>query len=138
MKETTMAASPATASMLPETLRQALDGAQAQVNDLVLGKPHEVRLAFVALLSGGHLLIEDLPGLGKTTLAHALAATLGLKFQRVQFTSDLLPADIVGVSVFDPQARRFGFHPGPVVTEVLLADEVNRGTPRTQSALPEA
>jgi MoxR-like ATPase len=138
MKETTMTASPATASMLPETLRQALDRAQAQVNGLVLGKPHEVRLAFVALLAGGHLLIEDLPGLGKTTLAHALAATLGLKFQRVQFTSDLLPADIVGVSVFDPQARRFEFHPGPVFTEVLLADEINRAPPRTQSALLEA
>ena len=133
-----MAASPATASMLPESLRQALDRAQAQVNGLVLGKPHEVRLAFVALLAGGHLLIEDLPGLGKTTLAHALAATLGLKFQRVQFTSDLLPADILGVSVFDPQARRFEFHPGPVFTEVLLADEINRAPPRTQSALLEA
>ena len=133
-----MTASPATASMLPETLREALDRAQAQVNGLVLGKPHEVRLAFVALLAGGHLLIEDLPGLGKTTLAHALAATLGLKFQRVQFTSDLLPADIVGVSVFDPQARRFEFHPGPVFTEVLLADEINRAPPRTQSALLEA
>ena len=113
-------------------------GAQAQVNTLVLGKPHEVRLAFVALLAGGHLLIEDLPGLGKTTLAHAMAATLGLDFQRVQFTSDLLPADILGVSVFDPQARRFQFHPGPVFAQVLLADEINRAPPRTQSALLEA
>lgn len=133
-----MAASPATASMLPDTLRQGLERAQAQVNGLVLGKPDEVRLAFVALLAGGHLLIEDLPGLGKTTLAHALAATLGLKFQRVQFTSDLLPADILGVSVFDPEVRRFEFHPGPVFTEVLLADEINRAPPRTQSALLEA
>ncbi|MDQ3288948.1 MAG: AAA family ATPase [Pseudomonadota bacterium] len=133
-----MAASPATASMLPDTLRQGLERAQSQVNGLVLGKPDEVRLAFVALLAGGHLLIEDLPGLGKTTLAHALAATLGLKFQRVQFTSDLLPADILGVSVFDPEARRFEFHPGPVFTEVLLADEINRAPPRTQSALLEA
>jgi MoxR-like ATPase len=133
-----MAASPATASMLPDSLRSALDRAQAQVNGLVLGKPHEVRLAFVALLSDGHLLIEDLPGLGKTTLAHALAATLGLKFQRIQFTSDLLPADVLGVSVFDPQARRFEFHPGPIFTEVLLADEINRAPPRTQSALLEA
>lgn len=133
-----MAASPATASMLPDTLRQGLERAQSQVNGLVLGKPDEVRLAFVALLAGGHLLIEDLPGLGKTTLAHALAATLGLKFQRVQFTSDLLPADILGVSVFDPQLRRFEFHPGPVFTEVLLADEINRAPPRTQSALLEA
>ena len=133
-----MAASPPSASMLPDGLRQALDRAQAQVNQLVLGKPHEVRLAFVALLSDGHLLIEDLPGLGKTTLAHALAATLGLEFQRVQFTSDLLPADVVGVSVFDPQARRFEFHPGPVFAQVLLADEINRAPPRTQSALLEA
>ena len=133
-----MAASPSTARMLPDTLRAALDEAQTQVNALVLGKPMEVRLAFVALLSDGHLLIEDLPGLGKTTLAHALAATLGLGFQRVQFTSDLLPSDIVGVSVFDAQARRFEFHPGPVFTNVLLADEINRAPPRTQSALLEA
>ncbi|MBA2237920.1 MAG: AAA family ATPase, partial [Lysobacter sp.] len=133
-----MAASPATANMLPDTVRQGLERAQSQVNGLVLGKPDEVRLAFVALLAGGHLLIEDLPGLGKTTLAHALAATLGLKFQRVQFTSDLLPADILGVSVFDPEVRRFEFHPGPVFTEVLLADEINRAPPRTQSALLEA
>jgi len=132
-----MSALPA-ATMLPDALRQALLGAQAQVNTLVLGKTQEVRLAFVALLSDGHLLIEDLPGLGKTTLAHALAATLGLGFQRVQFTSDLLPADILGVSVFDAQARRFEFHPGPIFAHVLLADEINRAPPRTQSALLEA
>jgi MoxR-like ATPase len=124
--------------MLPDALRQALLDAQAQVNTLVLGKTEEVRLAFVALLSDGHLLIEDLPGLGKTTLAHAMAATLGLGFQRVQFTSDLLPADILGVSVFDAQARRFDFHPGPIFAHVLLADEINRAPPRTQSALLEA
>jgi MoxR-like ATPase len=124
--------------MLPEALRKSLQDAQSQVNGLVLGKPQEVRLAFVALLSGGHLLIEDLPGLGKTTLAHAMAATLGLGFQRVQFTSDLLPADILGVSVFDAQTRRFEFHPGPVFAHVLLADEINRAPPRTQSALLEA
>ncbi|HEU4993160.1 MAG TPA: AAA family ATPase [Luteimonas sp.] len=124
--------------MLTEPLREALQAALAQVNTLVLGKPQEVRLAFVALLSDGHLLIEDLPGLGKTTLAHALAATLGLGFQRVQFTSDLLPSDIVGVSVYDAQARRFEFHPGPVFAHVLLADEINRAPPRTQSALLEA
>ena len=132
-----MAALPS-AAMLTDGLRTALNAAQTQVNGLVLGKPHEVRLAFVALLSGGHLLIEDLPGLGKTTLAHALAATLGLGFQRVQFTSDLLPADIVGVSVFDPQQRRFEFHSGPIFAQVLLADEINRAPPRTQSALLEA
>ncbi|WP_442965373.1 AAA family ATPase [Pseudomonas sp. CGJS7] len=119
-------------------MRTALEQAQAQVNNLVLGKAQAVRLAFVALLSDGHLLIEDLPGLGKTTLAHALAATLGLEFQRVQFTSDLLPADVVGVSVFDPTSRQFQFHPGPVFTQVLLADEINRAPPRTQSALLEA
>ena len=124
--------------MLPDTLQQAMKQAQAQVNSLVLGKSHEVRLAFVALLSGGHLLIEDLPGLGKTTLAHALAATLGLGFQRVQFTSDLLPADVIGVSVYEAQSRQFQFHPGPVFTHVLLADEINRAPPRTQSALLEA
>lgn len=124
--------------MLPDALQQALKAAQQQVNALVLGKSHEVRLAFVALLSGGHLLIEDLPGLGKTTLAHALAATLGLGFQRVQFTSDLLPADVLGVSVYDAQTRQFQFHPGPVFTNVLLADEINRAPPRTQSALLEA
>ena len=124
--------------MLSDALRDAVNDAQAQVNGLVLGKAQEVRLAFVALLSDGHLLIEDLPGLGKTTLAHAVAATLGLGFQRVQFTSDLLPSDIVGVSVFDAQSRRFEFHPGPVFANVLLADEINRAPPRTQSALLEA
>jgi MoxR-like ATPase len=133
-----MAASPTAANMLPDGLRATLERAQAQVNALVLGKSHEVRLAFVALLAGGHLLIEDLPGLGKTTLARAMATTLGLDFQRVQFTSDLLPADVVGVSVFDPQLRSFQFHPGPVFAQVLLADEINRAPPRTQSALLEA
>jgi len=133
-----MSAVPQTSNMLTDTLRQAVLRAQAQVNGLVLGKPQEVRLAFVALLSDGHLLIEDLPGLGKTTLAHALAATLGLGFQRVQFTSDLLPADIIGVSVYDAQARRFEFHPGPVFANIVLADEINRAPPRTQSALLEA
>ncbi|HCV96158.1 MAG TPA: ATPase [Stenotrophomonas sp.] len=124
--------------MLTDVLRQALRSAQDQVNGLVLGKAHEVRLAFVALLSGGHLLIEDLPGLGKTTLAHAMASSLGLGFQRVQFTSDLLPADVLGVSVYEAASRQFQFHPGPVFTHVLLADEINRAPPRTQSALLEA
>lgn len=133
-----MLAQPSESEMLPDALYAALKAAQQQVNSLVLGKTHEVRLAFVALLSGGHLLIEDLPGLGKTTLAHALAATLGLGFQRVQFTSDLLPADVLGVSVYDAQSRQFQFHPGPVFTHVLLADEINRAPPRTQSALLEA
>ncbi len=125
-------------TQLSTTLKDRLRAAQAQVNSLVLGKPQEVRLAFVALLAGGHVLIEDLPGLGKTTLAHALAATLGLGFQRVQFTSDLLPADVVGVSVYDAGKRGFEFHPGPVFSNILLADEINRAPPRTQSALLEA
>ncbi|MDH5821402.1 MoxR family ATPase [Luteimonas sp. RD2P54] len=133
-----MSVSPAHADMLTDDLAAALRAAQQQVNTLVLGKAQEVRLAFVALLSDGHLLIEDLPGLGKTTLAHSLAATLGLGFQRVQFTSDLLPSDIVGVSVYDAQSRKFEFHPGPVFAHVLLADEINRAPPRTQSALLEA
>jgi MoxR-like ATPase len=132
-----MSALPA-AKMLPDALRQALQDAQAQVNTLVLGKAQEVRLAFVALLSDGHLLIEDLPGLGKTTLARSMAATLALDFQRMQFTSDLLPSDIIGVSIFDPAAREFRFHAGPVFAQLLLADEINRAPPRTQSALLEA
>ncbi len=126
------------ADILPDRTRQALLDAVEQVNQLVLGKPHEVRLAFTTLLAGGHLLIEDLPGLGKTTLARAMAATLGLDFQRMQFTSDLLPSDIIGVSIYDQTAREFRFHPGPVFTQLLLADEINRAPPRTQSALLEA
>ena len=110
----------------------------AQVNTLVLGKPREVDLAFACLLAGGHLLIEDLPGLGKTTLARALAATLGLGFARMQFTADLLPSDILGVSIYEQDQRNFRFHPGPVFTQLLLADEINRAPPRTQSALLEA
>jgi MoxR-like ATPase len=124
--------------MLTDALCDSLRRAQDQVNSLLLGKHHEVRLAFVALLAGGHLLIEDLPGLGKTTLAHALACSLGLNWQRIQFTSDLLPADVLGVSVYDAQTRKFMFHPGPVFTHILLADEINRAPPRTQSALLEA
>src|SRR5690606_13610418 len=133
-----MRAQSATPDMLPDALRDAVQRAQRQVNALVLGKEEAVRFAFTALLSDGHLLIEDLPGLGKTTLAHALAATLGLGFQRVQFTSDLLPSDILGVSVYDAQAASFTFHRGPVFAHVLLADEINRAPPRTQSALLEA
>ncbi|MBL0163114.1 MAG: AAA family ATPase [Xanthomonadales bacterium] len=119
-------------------LRDALARSIAQVNSILLGKRQEVRLAFVCLLAGGHLLIEDLPGVGKTTLAHALAVTLGLDFQRVQFTSDLLPSDILGVSIYEREAGNFRFHPGPVFTQLLLADEINRATPKTQSALLEA
>jgi MoxR-like ATPase len=109
-----------------------------QINSIILGKSRQIRLAIACLLARGHLLIEDVPGVGKTTLAHALATCLGLKFQRIQFTSDLLPADIIGVSVYNRDSGRFEFHPGPVFTNVVLADEVNRATPRAQSALLEA
>ncbi|MEO6920402.1 MAG: MoxR family ATPase [Collimonas sp.] len=109
-----------------------------QVSQIVVGKDHQIRQALVCLLAGGHLLIEDVPGVGKTTLAHALAISLGLRFNRLQFTSDLLPADVVGISVFDREKSGFVFHPGPVFTQVLLADEINRATPKTQSALLEA
>ena len=131
-------ASPAHLATIPDLPLPALARAQAQVNALVLGKAEQVKLDFIALLAGGHVLIEDLPGLGKTTLAQALSATLGLGFQRVQFTSDLMPADVLGISVYDAPAHQFRFHPGPVFTQVLLADEINRAPPRTQSALLEA
>ncbi len=110
----------------------------AATSRIILGKDPQIRLALACILARGHLLIEDLPGMGKTTLAHTLAQVLGLDFKRVQFTSDLLPADILGVSVYDRNAAAFKFHPGPVFTNVLLADEVNRATPKTQSALLEA
>lgn len=106
-------------------------------NQVILGKDRQIRMALACILARGHLLIEDLPGMGKTTLAHTLAQVLGLKFSRVQFTSDLLPADILGVSVYDRNNSVFKFHPGPVFTNVLLADEINRATPKTQSALLE-
>jgi MoxR-like ATPase len=110
----------------------------AQVGRIILGKEHQIRLTIASVLARGHLLIEDLPGVGKTTLAHALARSLGLDFQRIQFTSDLLPADILGVSVFDRDSSAFKFHPGPIFSQVILADEVNRATPKAQSALLEA
>lgn len=108
-----------------------------KTGEVILGKEQQIKLALACILARGHLLIEDLPGMGKTTLAHTLAQVLGLQFQRVQFTSDLLPADILGVSVYDRNAANFKFHPGPVFTNVLLADEINRATPKTQSALLE-
>ncbi len=117
---------------------ESLASIVAALEAVVLGKPHEVRLALCCLLCRGHLLIEDLPGLGKTTLAQALARVTGLDMQRLQFTSDLLPADVLGVSVFDPREASFRFHPGPVFHGVVLADEINRATPKTQSALLEA
>ncbi len=115
----------------------SLGQARARLGDVILGKDEQIRLALACLFARGHLLIEDIPGIGKTTLAKALATVLGLEFKRVQFTNDLLPADLLGVSIFDAQSSSFVFHPGPVFTNVLLADEINRGTPRTQSALLE-
>lgn len=122
----------------PDDLRQRLNRALDQVNRVVLGKSHQVKLAFACLIADGHLLLEDVPGVGKTTLARALAATFDLDFQRIQFTSDLLPSDIIGISVYEREAGRFRFHPGPILTQLLLADEINRATPKTQSALLEA
>jgi len=110
----------------------------AQLGRIVVGKDEPLRLALACLLARGHLLIEDIPGVGKSTLAQALAATLGLKYARVQFTSDLLPADVLGVSIFDERAQAFRFHPGPIFSSVVLADEINRAPPKTQSALLEA
>ena len=115
-------------------LRQVLEDA----GRLIVGKPHELRLALTCVLASGHLLIEDVPGVGKTTLAHVLARLLGLDFQRIQFTADMLPADILGVSIYDREEGRFHFHPGPVFAQLVLADEINRATPKTQSALLEA
>ena len=108
------------------------------LEQVILGKPQELRLALACLLAQGHLLIEDVPGVGKTTLALALARVLGLEFQRIQFTADLLPADVLGVSVFESGSNAFRFHPGPIFAQVILADEINRASPKTQSALLEA
>jgi MoxR-like ATPase len=115
-------------------LRQVLEDA----GRLIVGKQDPLRLALTCLLAGGHLLIEDVPGVGKTTLAHLLARLLGLNFQRIQFTADMLPADILGVSIYDREEGCFHFHPGPVFAQLVLADEINRATPKTQSALLEA
>jgi MoxR-like ATPase len=109
-----------------------------QVGSIIVGKDLQIRQALACLLAGGHLLVEDVPGVGKTTLAHALAISLGLRFNRIQFTSDLLPADVNGISIFERERNGFVFHPGPIFTQVLLADEINRATPKTQSGLLEA
>ncbi|MDH3871584.1 MAG: MoxR family ATPase [Gammaproteobacteria bacterium] len=108
------------------------------MGDIILGKEQQLRLALACLLARGHLLIEDLPGVGKTTLAHTLASVLGLHYQRIQFTSDLLPSDILGVSIYNRDTADFQFHPGPVFSNIVLADEINRATPKAQSALLEA
>jgi MoxR-like ATPase len=121
-----------------DSVRGPLLAALASLNQVLLGKDREVRLALACLLARGHLLIEDIPGVGKTTLAHALARVLGLSYQRIQFTSDLLPADVIGVSIYDRASGRFRFNRGPVFAQLVMADEVNRATPKAQSALLEA
>lgn len=119
-------------------MHTALSQAIATLNQHILGKPHQIKLAVTCLLANGHILIEDLPGMGKTTLSHALANVFGLGFSRIQFTSDLLPADMLGVNIYNTQKHSFEFHAGPVFSEVVLADEINRASPKTQSALLEA
>ncbi|RKZ45456.1 MAG: AAA family ATPase [Gammaproteobacteria bacterium] len=118
--------------------KDAIDNIVEEIGHVILGKEHAIRLSLACLLARGHLLIEDLPGVGKTTLSHVLASTLGLDYQRIQFTSDLLPADILGISIYDRDSSSFSFHPGPIFSQLILADEVNRATPRAQSALLEA
>ena len=126
------------ASAAGDAVRARLAGVIKTAEQVVFGKSAEIRLALACLLARGHLLIEDLPGVGKTTLAHLLARLMGVDFKRIQFTSDLLPADVLGVYVYEREAARFTFHPGPIFTHVVLADEINRATPRAQSALLEA
>ncbi|MGH7369908.1 MAG: AAA family ATPase [Candidatus Methylomirabilaceae bacterium] len=117
---------------------ERIDRLQANIEQVLFGKPEPIRLAIVVLLARGHLLIEDIPGVGKTTLAQALARSLGVSFQRIQFTSDMLPSDILGVSIYDPRQGEFEFKPGPLFANIILADEINRTTPKTQSSLLEA
>ena len=119
-------------------MKDTIDKILAQVGQIILGKDREIRMVFTCLLAKGHLLIEDIPGVGKTTLAHALARSSGLSYNRIQFTSDILPADIIGTSIFDKEKQEFKFHQGPLFDQMVLADELNRATPRTQSALLEA
>jgi len=121
-----------------QSFQALIQNATAQLNHVILGKSNQVRLSLTALLAGGHLLLEDLPGMGKTTLAHGLANVMGLDYKRVQFTSDLLPADVIGATVFDAKESQFQFRAGPIFSEIFLADELNRATPRAQSALLEA
>lgn len=119
-------------------MQQTIDQLVNELNSVLLGKEPQVRLAVCGLLARGHLLIEDIPGMGKTTLSHALAKVMGLSYRRIQFTNDLLPADLLGYAMFDKQAGDLVFHPGPIFSQVVLADEINRASPRTQSALLEA
>lgn len=119
-------------------MKKLIDTVVHELNQILLGKDQQVRLAMCGLLARGHLLIEDIPGMGKTTLSHALAKIMGLSYQRIQFTNDLLPADVLGYSMYDKEAGSLVFHPGPIFAQVVLADEINRASPRTQSALLEA
>ncbi len=119
-------------------MQSLVSGILQQIQNIVIGKPEQIKLSLACLLAKGHLLIEDLPGMGKTTLAHMLASSLGLSYQRVQFTSDLLPSDVIGVSIFDQNKQSFSLHQGPIFNQVVLADEINRASPKTQSALLEA
>ena len=123
---------------MSQSAQQLIDTTIAQLNKIILGKPNQVRLALTCLFADGHLLLEDLPGMGKTTLAHGLAQVFGLQYKRVQFTSDLLPADVIGAPIFNATEATFTFHHGPVFSQIFLADELNRATPRAQSALLEA
>ncbi len=129
---------PSQVELVDTKLSQQVQTTVAEVGKALLGKDHQIRLALCCLFSGGHLLIEDLPGMGKTTLSYALAKALGLSYKRIQGTSDLLPADILGISIFNQTTSEFSFHPGPIFSQLVLADEINRTTPKTQSALLEA
>jgi MoxR-like ATPase len=122
-------------SRLAQAPTEAVVAAASQV---ILGKTRQIRQCMACILAKGHLLIEDVPGVGKTTLSHALARLLGLEYQRIQFTSDLLPADVIGVAIFDRETSTFRFHPGPIFAQIILADEINRASPKAQSALLEA
>ncbi len=127
-----------TTTVSPKSVAAAMDKALSAARQVILGKDNQIKLALASLMARGHLLIEDVPGVGKTTLAHVLARILGLAFQRIQFTSDMLPADILGASVYQRDSGEFIFHPGPIFSQVVLADEINRATPKCQSALLEA
>ena len=138
MSESALSPEPIAPESLGLDAADAIQRLERSVAQVLRGKDEAIRFAVVSLLAGGHLLIEDVPGVGKTTLAQALAGSLGLSFQRIQFTSDLLPSDILGVSIYNQEASEFRFTPGPLFANVVLADEINRASPKTQSALLEA